>query len=57
MQTTLTFRCGEDIDQREAGVRILQKYWKTFAPKDVLDWSRRIANAGSYIVAAYAGNR
>ena len=56
MQTTLTFRRGEEIDQREAGIRILQKYWKEFAPKDVSEWSQRIANAGGYVVAAYADN-
>jgi hypothetical protein len=56
MQTSVTFRCAEDIDQREAAVGILQKYWKAFAPKDVVDWSRRIANSGSHIVAAYVGN-
>ena len=56
MEMPLTFRQGEEIDQREAGVSILQKYWKAFAPKDVSEWSRRIANSGGYIVAAYAGN-
>jgi hypothetical protein len=56
MQTSLTFRSGEEIDQREAGVRILQKYWKEFAPKDVSEWSQRIANSGRYMVAAYVGN-
>jgi len=53
MQITLTFRRGEEIDQREAGVRILQKYWQEFAPKDVSEWNQRIANSGGYIVAAY----
>src|SRR5262245_48851804 len=56
MQTSLTFRRGEEIDQREAGVRILQEYWKEFAPKDVCEWSQRIANSGRYMVAAYVGN-
>src|SRR5215470_14762492 len=56
MQTSLTFRRGEEIDQREAGVRILQKYWKEFAPKDVNEWSERIANSGGYVVAAYVDN-
>jgi len=56
MQTSVTFRRGEDIDQREAGVSILQKYWKEFAPKDVSEWSQRIANSGGYLVAAYIGN-
>jgi hypothetical protein len=56
MDTSVTFRCGEDIDQREAGVGILQKYWKAFAPKDVFEWSQRIANSGGYIAAAYVGN-
>jgi len=56
MQTSLTFRGGEEIDQREAGVRILQEYWKEFAPKDVSEWSQRIANSGRYMVAAYVGN-
>jgi len=54
--TSFTFRRGEEIDQRETGVGILQKYWKEFAPKDVVDWSRRIANSGGYVVAAYVGN-
>ena len=56
MQTSLTFRRGEEIDQRDAGVRILQEYWKEFAPKDVSEWSQRIANSGRYMVAAYVGN-
>jgi len=56
MQTTLTFRRGEDIDQREAGVSILQRYWKEFAPQNVSEWSQRIANSGGYMVAAYVGN-
>ena len=56
MQTSLTFRRGEEIDQREAGVKILQKYWKEFAPKDVSEWSQRIANSGRYMVAAYVDN-
>src|SRR5262245_12150110 len=54
--TAVTFRCGEDIDQRESGVRILQKYWKEFAPQDACEWGQRIANSGRYIVAAYVGN-
>jgi hypothetical protein len=54
--TSLTFRHGEQIDQREAGVSILQKYWKGFAPRDVCEWSQRIANSGGYVVAAYVGN-
>src|SRR5262245_63191273 len=53
MATSLTFRHGEEIDQREAGVSILQKYWKQFAPRDVAEWGQRIANSGRYIVAAY----
>ena|ERR1700674_2593047 len=56
METSLTFRRGEEIDQREAGVGILQKYWKAFAPRDVYEWSQRIANSGGYVVAAYVGN-
>src|SRR5438876_8921147 len=52
----VTFRHGEDIDQREAGVRILQKYWKAFAPRDADHWSERISNSGGYVVAAYVGN-
>src|SRR5215475_1932440 len=56
MQNSLMFRCGEQIDQREAGVGLLQKYWKAFAPKNVADWSRRIANSNGYIAAAYVGN-
>jgi hypothetical protein len=56
MQTTLRFRCGEHIDQRAAGVGILQKYWKAFAPKNASDWGQRITNSGGYIVAAYIGN-
>jgi len=52
----ITFRHGEDIDQRETGVRILQRYWKAFAPKDANQWGERIANAGGYVVAAYVGN-
>ena len=54
--TSLTFRRGDEIDQREAGVSILQKYWKGFAPKDSYEWGRRIANSGSYMVAAYVDN-
>ena len=56
MQASLTFRCGEDIDQREAGTGLLQKYWKAFAPKDAQEWSERIRNAGRCIVGAYAGS-
>jgi hypothetical protein len=56
LQTSVTFRCGEEIDQRETGVGILQKYWKAFAPKDVYEWGQRIANSGGYVVAAYIGN-
>jgi hypothetical protein len=56
MQTSVTFRCGQEIDQREAGLNILRKYWKEFAPADVHQWSKRITSAGSYIVAAYVGN-
>ena len=56
MNTSLTFRCGEQIDQREAGVGILRKYWKSFAPKDVCEWSQRISASGGYIVAAYVGD-
>jgi hypothetical protein len=56
MNTSLTFRCGEQIDQREAGVGLLGKYWKSFAPKDVCEWSQRIAASGGYIVAAYVGD-
>ena len=55
MQTSLTIRRGEQIDQREAGVVILQKYWKAFAPRDVYEWDQRITNSGGYIVAAYIG--
>ena len=51
-EATVAFRCGDDIDQREAGVRLLQKYWKTFAPKDVLEWGQRIANSDGYIANA-----
>ena len=56
METSLTFRHGEEIDQREAGVSILQQYWKAFAPKDVYEWGQRIANSGRYVVAAYVGD-
>jgi hypothetical protein len=51
--TSVTFRVGDEIDQREAGVCILQNYWKAFAPKNTGEWSQRIANSGSHIVAAY----
>lgn len=54
--TSVTFRCGDEIDQREAGVSILQKYWKGFAPRDTGEWGQRIANSGSYMVAAYVDN-
>jgi hypothetical protein len=54
--TSLTFRRGDEIDQREAGVGILQKYWKGFAPRDAGEWSQRIANSGNYMVAAYVDN-
>lgn len=53
---SVIFRCGDEIDQREAGVSVLQKYWKAFAPKDVYQWSQRIANSGGHVVAAYVGN-
>lgn len=56
MQTQCTFRQGGQIDQPEAAVGLLQKYWKTFAPRDVHQWTRRIANADSYLVAAYFGD-
>ena len=55
METSFTFRRGEEIDQREAGVAILQKYWKTFAPSDVLEWNQRIRNSGGCVIAAYDG--
>src|SRR6476619_1622568 len=54
--TSVTFRHGEEIDQREAGVNILQKYWKEFAPRDAREWGQRISNSRGYIVAAYVGN-
>ena len=54
--TSVTFRCGEDIDQRETGVKILQKYWKEFAPRDACEWGQRIANSSGYILAAYVGS-
>src|SRR5215813_9264950 len=53
MVTSLIFRHGEEIDQREAGLSILRSYWKQFAPRDVSEWGQRIANSGRYIVAAY----
>ena len=56
MLTSVIFRCGHEIDQREAGVDILKKYWKEFAPKDTQRWGQRIANSGGYIVAAYVGD-
>src|SRR5438876_437605 len=52
----VTFRRGVEIDQREACVSILKRYWKAFAPRSVHEWSERIANSGSYIVAAYVGD-
>ena len=54
--TSVTFRRGDEIDQREAGVSILQKYWKGFAPRDTWEWGQRIGNAGTYMVAAYVDN-
>jgi len=56
LMTSVTFRHGEEIDQREAGVDILQKYWKEFAPRDVYEWGQRIANSAGYVVAAYVGD-
>ena len=56
MQSSVTFSSGEEIDQREAGVGILQKYWKAFAPRDVREWGERIANSNGDIAAAYVGN-
>jgi len=56
MLTSVTFRCGREIDQREVGVNILKKYWKEFAPNDAHEWGQRITNSGGYIVAAYVGN-
>lgn len=56
METPFTFRCGEEINQREAGVSVLQKYWKAFAPGNARDWGQRIANSRGHIAAAYAGN-
>ena len=53
---TLIFRRGEEIDQREAGLGILQKYWKGFAPRDAYEWGQRIANSRGYVVAAYVNN-
>ncbi len=53
---SVTFRRGDEIDQREAGVSILQKYWKAFAPKDTRGWDQRIAKSGSHMVAAYVDN-
>lgn len=53
---TLTFRRGEEIDQREAGLGILQQYWKAFAPRDVYEWGHRIADSSGYVVAAYVNN-
>src|SRR5438445_13454586 len=54
--TDVTFRRGTEIDQGEACVSILKRYWKAFAPRSVHEWSERIANSGSYIVAAYVGD-
>jgi len=54
--TSVTFRHGKDIDQREAGVSILQNYWKEFAPRDACEWGHRIDNSSRYILAAYVGN-
>jgi hypothetical protein len=54
--TSITFRCGDEIDQRDAGIGILQRYWKGFAPKDSGEWAQRIANSGSHMVAAYVDN-
>ena len=54
--TSVTFRHGDEIDQLEAGVNILQKYWKDFAPRDAGEWGQRIANSRGYIVAAYVGD-
>ncbi len=56
METSLKFRQGEHIDQRDAGVDILKKYWKAFAPRNVNEWGERIANSGGYVVAAYIGD-
>ena len=56
METSFTFRCGDEIDQREAGVAILRKYWKAFAPRDVQEWNQRIRNSGRCVIAAYDGN-
>src|SRR5215510_4664050 len=56
IMTSVTFRRGDEIDQREAGVHILQTYWKGFAPRDVSEWGQRIENAGGYVVAAYVDN-
>jgi hypothetical protein len=53
---SITFRSGDEIDQRETGVSILQKYWKEFAPKDTYELGRRISNSGRHIVAAYVDN-
>ena len=56
MLTSVTFRCGQEIDQREVGLKILKKYWKAFAPIDAHQWGQRIASGGGYIVAAYVSN-
>src|SRR5262245_15956854 len=53
---SITFRSGDEIDQREAGVSILQKYWREFAPKDTSELGERISNSGRHIVAAYVDN-
>ena len=56
MDTSLTFRRGEEIDQREAGVGVLKKYWKSFGPRDVSAWSERISNSCGHVIAAYVGD-
>jgi hypothetical protein len=56
METLLTFRRGEEIDQSEAAVSVLQKYWKAFAPKNVTAWHERVSNSAGHMIAAYVGN-
>jgi len=56
MDALFTFRQGHEIDHRDAGVGILQKYWKAFAPGNVSEWNERISNSSGYVVAAYIGN-
>ena len=56
MPGIFSFRAGEQIGQRETGLSLLQKYWKTFAPRDIHEFNQRIRNSEDCMIAAYDGD-